>query len=57
MRRKGFSLFHLKSELEELLGSPVDIIRLRDRMNELLRRRIEREEISLSIIILILPQA
>lgn len=37
------SLSHLKSELEELLGSPVDIIRLRDRMNELLRRRIERE--------------
>ena len=43
MRRKGFSLSHLKSELEELLGSPVDIIRLRDRMNKLLRRRIERE--------------
>lgn len=40
-----FSLSHLKNELEELLGSPVDIIRLRDRMNELLRRRIEREGI------------
>ena len=25
-----FSLSHLKNELEELLGSPVDIIRLRD---------------------------
>ena len=37
-----FSLSHLKNELEELLGSPVDIIRLRDRMNQLLRKRIER---------------
>lgn len=34
-----FSLSHLKNELEELLGSPVDIIRLRDRMNQLLRKR------------------
>ena len=42
---KGFSLSHLKNELEELLGSPVDIIRLRDRMNQLLRKRIEREGI------------
>ena len=40
-----FSLSHLKNELEELLGSPVDIIRLRDRMNQLLRKRIEREGI------------
>ncbi|MDD2954116.1 MAG: nucleotidyltransferase domain-containing protein [Parabacteroides sp.] len=40
-----FSLSHLKNELEELLGSPVDIIRLRDRMNELLRKRIEKEGI------------
>ena len=39
------SLSHLKIELEELLGSPVDIIRLRDRMNQLLRKRIEREGI------------
>lgn len=45
VRRKGFSLSHLKNELEELLGSPVDIIRLRDRMNQLLRKRIEREGI------------
>ena len=36
-----FSLSHLKNEL----GSPVDIIRLRDRMNQLLRKRIEREGI------------
>lgn len=40
-----FTLSHLKNELEELLESPVDIIRLRDRMNELLRKRIEREGI------------
>lgn len=37
------SLSRLKNELEKLLESPVDIICLRDRMNELLRRRIERE--------------
>lgn len=40
-----FSLSHMKNELEELLGCPVDIIRLRDRMNQLLRKRIEREGI------------
>lgn len=45
VRRKGFSLSPIENELEELLGSPVDIIRLRDRMNQLLRKRIEREGI------------
>lgn len=40
-----FLLSHLKNELEELLGASVDIVRLRDRMNELLRKRIEREGI------------
>ena len=34
---QGFLSLPLKSELEELLGSPVDIVRLRNRMNELLR--------------------
>ena len=45
LKHSFFSLSHLKNELEELLGSPVDIIRLRDRMNQLLRKRIEREGI------------
>lgn len=40
-----FSLSHLKNELEELLECPVDIVRIRDRMNQLLRKRIEREGI------------
>lgn len=38
-----FALAHLKNELEEILGCKVDIVRLRDNMNTLLRRRIERE--------------
>lgn len=38
-----FALSHLKHELENLLGCKVDIVRLRDRMNGLLRKRIERE--------------
>ncbi len=38
-----FALSHLKNELEELLGCKVDIVRLRDRMNHLLRKRIEQD--------------
>ncbi len=38
-----FALSHLKNELEDLLGCKVDIVRLRDRMNHLLRKRIEQE--------------
>lgn len=33
----------LQSELEELLGCKVDIVRMRDNMNPLLRSRIEKE--------------
>ena len=40
-----FSLAHLKNELEELLGCSVDIVRLRDRMNQMLRQQIENEGI------------
>lgn len=42
---QGLFSLPFENELEELLGSPVDIIRLRDRMNQLLRKRIEREGI------------
>lgn len=38
-----FALAHLKNELEEILGCKVDIVRLRDNMNTLLRKRIEKE--------------
>ena len=35
----------IQSELEELLGSTVDIVRVRDNMNSLLRQRILRDGI------------
>ena len=35
----------IQSELEELLGSKVDIVRVRDNMNNLLRQRILRDGI------------
>ncbi len=40
-----FATVHLKQELEELLQRPVDLVRLRDRMNPALRRAILREGI------------
>ena len=40
-----FSMAHMKNELEELLGCSVDIVRLRDRMNQLLKKRIQQEGI------------
>jgi len=41
-----FATVHLKQELEELLQRPVDLVRLRDRMNPAVRRAILREGIS-----------
>ncbi|WP_455585323.1 nucleotidyltransferase family protein [Bacteroides sp.] len=38
-----FTLARIKHELEILLGSPVDLVRLRDRMDEYLKQDIERE--------------
>lgn len=38
-----FRTAHLRQELEEWLGYPVDIVRLRPRMNLALRERILRE--------------
>lgn len=40
-----FTAARMKEELQELLGCKVDIVRLRERMNLLLRNRIEREGI------------
>jgi predicted nucleotidyltransferase len=41
-----YATVHLKQELEELLQRPVDLVRLRDRMNPVLREAILREGIS-----------
>ena len=38
-----YALVHLKQELKNLLPVPVDVVRLRKRMNPALRERIERE--------------
>lgn len=40
-----FTMYNIKEELQELLGGSVDLVRLRDRMNSLLRKRIEKEGI------------
>jgi len=40
-----FSLIGVKQAIEEGLGSKVDVIRLRDRMNQTLRRKIEQDAI------------
>ena len=37
------TLARIKFELEALLGSRVDLVRLRDRMDEYLKRNIEKE--------------
>lgn len=41
-----YATVHLKQELEELLQRPVDLVRLRERMNPGLRQAILREGIS-----------
>lgn len=38
-----FALAGIKNELEELLGCQVDIVRLRDRMDTFLKKRIQKE--------------
>lgn len=44
MRRPNlFTVVHLKEELEQRLHSSVDLVRYRDRMNPLLKKRIEKE--------------
>lgn len=41
-----FALVHLKQELNALLPAPVDVVRLRKRMNPTLLQRIEREGVA-----------
>ena len=41
-----FAMVHLKRELEQLLQRPVDLVRLRQRMNPALRQAIQGEGIS-----------
>jgi len=38
-----FTVVHLKRELEQVLHCPVDLVRYRDRMNPLLKKRIDRD--------------
>ncbi len=40
-----FFLVHIKEELEERLGRPVDIVQYRERMNAFLKERIEKEAV------------
>lgn len=39
------TLEHIQSELEKLLGAPVDLVRMRERMNSRLKQRILKESI------------
>lgn len=38
-----FTMAHIKYELEDLFGTPVDLVRLRDHMDEFLKKNIEQE--------------
>ncbi len=40
-----FALVHIKDELQKLLSNSIDIVRVRDRMNPYLKKRIEQEAI------------
>jgi predicted nucleotidyltransferase len=40
-----FVLGNIKNDLEEIFGISVDVIRLREKMNQLLKKRIEKEAI------------
>ena len=40
-----FVLVHIKDELQKLLSNSIDIVRIRDRMNPYLKRRIDNEAI------------
>ena len=40
-----FALVHIKEELQALFGCSVDVVRLRERMDSLLKSRIEKEGI------------
>jgi len=38
-------IIHIKDELQTLLSAPVDIVRVRDKMNAFLKKRIEKDAI------------
>lgn len=40
-----FTLARIKSELEVLLGCPVDLVRIRERMDDVLKQTIQKEAI------------
>ena len=40
-----YIIVHIKEEIEEQLQLPVDILRLRDKMNPFLKKRIEEEAV------------
>ncbi|QKF81553.1 nucleotidyltransferase family protein [Halarcobacter ebronensis] len=40
-----FTMVHIKEELEELMSSHIDIVRVREKMNPFLKNRIEKEAI------------
>ena len=40
-----FTLVHIKEDLEELMSSHVDIVRIRDKMNPFLKNRIDKDAI------------
>lgn len=43
MTPNPFVLVHIKEDIESQLHRPVDIVRVRDKMNSLLKSRIEKE--------------
>ncbi|MFA7091215.1 MAG: nucleotidyltransferase domain-containing protein [Arcobacteraceae bacterium] len=40
-----FTMVHIKEELEKLMSTHIDIVRVRDKMNPFLKNRIEKEAI------------
>ncbi|WP_457747360.1 nucleotidyltransferase family protein [Sulfurimonas sp.] len=40
-----FALVHIKDELQKLLSNSIDIVRVRDKMNPYLKKRIDKEAI------------
>jgi len=40
-----FTIVHIKEDIEKELSLPVDIVRLRDKMNPFLKKRIEKEAV------------
>jgi hypothetical protein len=40
-----FALVHIKEELQKLLSRTIDIVRIRDKMNPYLKKRIDKEAI------------